>query len=65
MAKLALINRDKKRRATVKKYAAKRAELLAALVIKNYQMRSVMKRVSSCKICRATQVRFVCAIVVR
>lgn len=30
MAKLALINRDKKRRATVKKYAAKRAELLAA-----------------------------------
>ncbi len=30
MAKLALINRDKKRRATVKKYAAKRAELLVA-----------------------------------
>lgn len=30
MAKLALINRDKKRRATVKKYAAKRAELHAA-----------------------------------
>ncbi|MEO6145586.1 MAG: 30S ribosomal protein S14 [Sulfuriferula sp.] len=30
MAKLALINRDKKRRVTVKKYAAKRAELLAA-----------------------------------
>jgi len=30
MAKLALINRDKKRRATVKKYAAKRAELLGA-----------------------------------
>ena len=30
MAKLALINRDKKRRATVKKYAVKRAELLAA-----------------------------------
>ena len=30
MAKLALINRDKKRRATVKKYAVKRVELLAA-----------------------------------
>ncbi len=31
MAKLALINRDKKRRATVQKYASKRAELLAAV----------------------------------
>jgi len=31
MAKLALINRDLKRRATVKKFAAKRAELLALL----------------------------------
>jgi small subunit ribosomal protein S14 len=30
MAKLALINREQKRRATVKKYAAKRAELIAA-----------------------------------
>jgi len=29
MAKLSLINRDKKRRATVKKYAARRADLLA------------------------------------
>ncbi|MGH8616342.1 MAG: 30S ribosomal protein S14 [Burkholderiales bacterium] len=29
MAKLALTNRDEKRRATVKKYAAKRKELLA------------------------------------
>ena len=29
MAKLALINRDQKRRRTVKKFAAKRAELLA------------------------------------
>jgi len=29
MAKLALINRDKKRRETVKKYALKRAELVA------------------------------------
>lgn len=29
MAKLALINRDKKRRATVKKYASKRTQLLA------------------------------------
>lgn len=28
MAKLALINRDKKRRATVEKFAAKRAELI-------------------------------------
>ena len=31
MAKLSLINRDQKRRATVQKYAAKRAELLAVL----------------------------------
>jgi len=31
MAKLALINRDKKRRAAVKKYAARRAELLAII----------------------------------
>jgi small subunit ribosomal protein S14 len=31
MAKLSLINRDLKRRATVRKYAAKRAELLAVL----------------------------------
>jgi len=31
MAKLALINRDAKRRAVVKKYAQKRAELLAIL----------------------------------
>jgi small subunit ribosomal protein S14 len=31
MAKLALINRDKKRRVTVKKFAAKRAELLAII----------------------------------
>jgi len=31
MAKLALINREQKRRATVKKYAAKRAELVAII----------------------------------
>ena len=31
MAKLALINRDKKRRETVKKYASKRAELVATV----------------------------------
>jgi small subunit ribosomal protein S14 len=31
MAKLSLINREQKRRATVKKYAARRAELLAIL----------------------------------
>ena len=31
MAKLSLINRDKKRREIVKKYAAKRAELTAAI----------------------------------
>ena len=31
MAKTALINREQKRRETVKKYAAKRAELLATL----------------------------------
>jgi small subunit ribosomal protein S14 len=29
MAKLAVVNREQKRRATVKKYAAKRAELIA------------------------------------
>ena len=32
MAKLALINRDEKRREMVKKYAAKRAELLAVII---------------------------------
>lgn len=31
MAKLSLINRDKKRRDTVKKYAAKRTELMAQI----------------------------------
>ena len=31
MAKLALINRDEKRRKTVEKYAAKRADLLAVI----------------------------------
>lgn len=31
MAKTALINREEKRRATVKKYAAKRAELMAVI----------------------------------
>lgn len=31
MAKIALINREQKRRDTVKKFAAKRAELLAAI----------------------------------
>jgi small subunit ribosomal protein S14 len=31
MAKMALINREKKRRVTVEKFAAKRAELLAAI----------------------------------
>lgn len=31
MAKLSLINRDEKRRATVKKFATKRAELLAII----------------------------------
>jgi len=36
MAKLALINRDKKRRATVKKFAAKRAELL--VIINNQKL---------------------------
>lgn len=36
MAKLALINRDKKRRATVEKFAAKRAELIE--IIGNQKM---------------------------
>jgi small subunit ribosomal protein S14 len=36
MAKLALINREQKRRATVKKYAAKRAELVA--IIENMKL---------------------------
>ncbi len=31
MAKLALVNREQKRRAAVKKYAAKRSELIAAV----------------------------------
>jgi small subunit ribosomal protein S14 len=31
MAKLALVNREQKRRATVKKYAAKRSELIASV----------------------------------
>jgi small subunit ribosomal protein S14 len=31
MAKVALVNREKKRRATVKKFAARRAELLAII----------------------------------
>ena len=31
MAKVALVNREKKRRATVKKFAAKRSELLAII----------------------------------
>jgi small subunit ribosomal protein S14 len=31
MAKIALVNRDKKRRQTVKKFAAKRAELIAII----------------------------------
>ena len=31
MAKLSLINRDQKRRKTVKKFAAKRAELIAII----------------------------------
>jgi small subunit ribosomal protein S14 len=36
MAKLSLINREKKRRATVKKFAGKRAELIA--VIENIKL---------------------------
>jgi len=32
MSKLSLVNREEKRRATVKKYAARRAELIAMLV---------------------------------
>ncbi len=35
MAKIALINREQKRRDTVKKYAAKRAELLAVIANMN------------------------------
>jgi small subunit ribosomal protein S14 len=35
MAKIALINREQKRRDTVKKYAAKRAELLAVIADAN------------------------------
>jgi hypothetical protein len=44
MAKLALINREEKRRKLVKKYAAKRAELIAGSTIRVCRMRSVWLR---------------------
>ena len=57
MAKLALINREAKRRATVAKFAAKRAALKAIM--------NAWTPAPSSKSCRATLARSVCATVAR
>ena len=63
MAKLALINREAKRRATVAKFAAKRAALKAIIIPARWM--NVSKPAHSSKRCRATLPRSVCATVAR
>jgi len=63
MAKMAVINREQKRREMVAKYAPKRALLIAA--IENTKLSDEERSAArlNCKRYRVTQVRFVCAIV--
>ena len=58
MAKTAVINRDKKRREIVKKYAARRKELLADRgQHRSSRPRNATRRARSCRSCRATRPR--------
>ena len=65
MAKLSLINRDEKRRKTVKKYAKKRAMLVA--IIDNTRASDEDRMAARLKLqgCRATPIRRACATVAR
>ena len=63
MAKISLINREEKRASMVKKYAAKRAELKAAITNVQTSDEDRMARTRHCSSCHATPVRFVCVIV--
>ena len=63
MAKLALINREAKRAATVAKYAAKRAALKAIINDATRSMEGAWKPAPSCRLSRATRARSASAIV--
>ena len=60
MAKTAVINRDRKRRLIVKKYAKKRAELLAIMQNTKVSEESRLRRAASWKRCRAIRARRAC-----
>ena len=63
MAKLSLINREKKREKLVAKFAAKRAALEATIADMSASDSDHASRASSCKRCRAMRTRPVCATV--
>ena len=65
MAKLALINREAKRRATVAKFAAKRAALKAIINDASRSMDERLDARAQLESCRATLARSVCATVAR
>ena len=66
MAKLALINREAKREALVKKFAAKRAELKAIIDDQTHSMEERMDaHEASCRRCRAIRARRACATAAR
>ncbi len=65
MAKTAVINRDKKRRETVKKYAARRKELLALARTPSSSPKSATRRARNCRSFPATRPRCGCATAAR
>ena len=65
MAKLALINRNEKRKKLVAKYAKKRAALYAIIDDPKASDETASRRASSCSSCRATRTRRACATAAR
>ena len=57
MAKLSLINREKKRADLVEKFAPKRAALKAIIANHSKRKKSTTKRASNCRRCRITRRR--------
>ena len=57
MAKLALINREQKRRKTVAKFAARRAALLGSSTTPSGRTKTARRRARTCSSCRAIRRR--------
>jgi hypothetical protein len=65
MAKLALKLRDQKRRKTVEKFKARRAQLLEIIYDQRASDEARRRRATSCRSCRATPPRCGCATAAR